>query len=313
MKSIKNNPVLRQKISKVSFSVFRYLFLISVSYIVIFQIAYIVTYALRLPKDMYDTSIVWINKHNSLENIRSAAKLMSYIPSLIITVTVQILSGLIEVFTCSVPAYGFSRFKFTGKNILFFCVLISILIPPQMIALPMCLNYAHFDIFGILKAIGGLTGGEIRPNLLETGCVFWLPSLFGAGLRSGLFIFIYMQFFKGLPKELEEAAALDGANPVKIFTGIVLPSSGVVILTVTIFSIVWHWNDYYLSVLYFSEKYPLSVKLAQLSSMMVSSNVEDNRGIRMAGCLIFILPVLILYTVVQRKFIKSIDRVGIVG
>lgn len=314
MMNLKDNPIARQNITKVAVTIFRYLFLISVSYIIIFQFAYMLTYSFRPAGDMYDTSIVWVNKKNTVENFKSAVQVLDYFPSFIQTLIIPVLSGFLEVLTCAVPAYGFARFKFRGKNILFACVLLTILIPPQMIAVPMCLNYARFDILGILNTIGELFGKEIRPNLLDTGFVFWLPSIFGAGLRSGLFIFIYMQFFKGLPKELEEAAALDGASPVGIFLRIILPSSSVVILTVTIFSLVWHWNDYYLSVLYFNDKYPLSVKLSQLSSMMLTSySLDDNIGIRMAACLLFIIPVLIVYIFLQRNFIKSIDRVGIVG
>ena len=238
---------------------------------------------------------------------------MNYLKSLWVTIYIQFVSAIIEVITCAIAAYGFARFEFKGKRLLFGLVLLTILIPPQMIAVPMYLNYAHLDFLGILKEIGSLIGKDIRPNVLNTAQVFYLPSLFGVGLRSGLFIFIYRQFFKSMPKELEEAAWIDGADPVKTFVKVIIPSSGVVILTVCIFSIVWHWNDYYLSTLYLNDKFPLSVSLAQITAGVRQVAAEDNRGVRMAGCLLFVMPILIMYAILQKRFISSIDRVGIVG
>ena len=132
-------------------------------------------------------------------------------------------------------------------------------------------------------------------------------------------IYIYIQFFKGLPKELEEAAWIDGAGPVKTFLTIALPSSGVVILTVTIFSIVWHWNDYYLAGMYMTNNRPLALALANLPSLLPTLGfgyqIVNNRAgsILMASCFMYILPVLIMYICLQNKFVKSIDRVGITG
>ena len=226
---------------------------------------------------------------------------------------IQILSGVAEILTCAVAAYGFARFRFRGQKLMFALVLLTILVPPQMTAIPMSLNYSHFDILGILGLIGKIVGRDIRPNLLDSGFVFWLPSLFGTGLRSGLFIFIYRQFFKTLPHELEEAAYIDGASALKTFFGVILPSSGVAMLTVAIFSVVWHWNDYYLSVLFLNDKFPLSVKLKLLGNSAVGMGVSIDRGTVMSACLLFIMPVIIMYVILQRKFIQSIDRVGIVG
>ena len=112
---------------------------------------------------------------------------------------------------------------------------------------------------------------------------------------------------------------MDGAGPIRTFIRIALPSSGVVILTVSVFSLIWHWNDYFLSSMYLTGDYPLAVWLTmmpkQLPTMghpLVPSHPET-MAILMAGCLVFILPMLIIYIFVQRWFIESIDRVGITG
>lgn len=306
----------KQNAKKSSVEIFRYLLLTVVGYVIFVQLFYVLSYALRAEKDVFDSSVVWIPKNFTLENFKIAIEALDFVPHLITTLTIQVLSGLIEILTCAVPAYGFARFNFKGKNILFTIVLLTILIPPQMIAVSMSLNYAYFDLFGLLKGIGALVGTELRPNLLNSGFVFWLPSVFGVGLRSGLFIFIYRQFFLSLPKELEEAASIDGANALTTFVRVVIPSSGVAFLTVTIFSVVWHWNEYYQSVLFFDSNYPLSVSMKQFSNGIEAVFGVGRGGslaYTMAAVVLCILPVLLMYIILQRKFIASIDRVGIVG
>ena len=312
-----NNEVksLKRKYAstKIAISIFRYFFLISVSYVVIFQLAYMISYAFRPSSEMTDPSVVWVPKAFTMANFKESLELLDYGKAFFNTIMIQILSGVAEILTCAVAAYGFARFRFCGQKLMFALVLLTILVPPQMTAIPMSLNYSHFDILGILELAGKIVGRDIRPNLLDSGFVFWLPSFFGTGLRSGLFIFIYRQFFKTLPHELEEAAYIDGAGALKTFFGVILPSSGVAMLTVAIFSVVWHWNDYYLSVLFLNDKFPLSVKLKLLGSSAVGLGISVDRGTVMSACLLFIMPVIIMYVILQRKFIQSIDRVGIVG
>ena len=303
----------KKRIKEILLLIFKYFFLISIGYIVLFQLFYMIAYAIRPYSDMYNPSVVWITKNPMFQNFKDVIASMEYLKSFWNTFSVQVLSAFIEVASCAIVAYGFARFNFPCKNLLFMFVIITILVPSQMIAVPMYLNFADFDFFGILKLIYKVTGSDLRPNLLDSGWVFYLPSIFASGLRSGLFIFIYRQFFVGMPKELEEAAAIDGASPVKTFLHVIIPSSGVAILTVSIFSLVWHWNEYNLSVLYFDENHPLSVRLSTLSQSLSVMGLGDNRGVRMAACLLFILPVLLVYIVLQRNFIQSIDRVGIVG
>lgn len=301
--------------TEVLVSVMRYAFLIAIGYVVLIQLIYMCSYAFRIPEETKDASVVWVPKTFTLNNFKVAIEALDYFKSFFNTVVVQVLSGLIEVFTCSVAAYGFARYNFKGKKVFFAIVILMILVPPQMTAVSMSLNYAYFDLFGILGGIGKLIGRDIRPNLLNSGMVFWLPSMFGVGLRSGLFIFIYNQFFKNLPKELEEAAYIDGANAFTTFMRVVVPSSGVAFLTVTIFSVVWHWNDYYLSILYLNDNQPLSVSLSKLASSIynMSGYGSDSLTYSMAACLLYVLPIIVMYLLLQRKFIASIDRVGIVG
>lgn len=291
----------------------RYFFLLSLSYVVLYQIAYILSQSFKPQAQIYDPSVVWIPKSFTTANIKEAWSALEYPKRLLNSFLIPVCSGLLEVFTCSLAAYGLARFKFRENKLVFLLVMLTILVPSQMIMVPSYLNYSHLDILGIFGLLARVTGIDIRPNVLDTALTFYLPAMFGVGLRSGFFVFIYMQFFKKMPKELEEAAWIDGANPFKTFLKVIIPSSKVAITTVTIFSVIWHYNDYYLSAMYFSDRYPLAVSLSLIASNSSIAGTDYARILKMAGCLLFILPVLLMYMVLQRKFIQNIDQVGIVG
>ena len=304
-----------EKIRKVAINILRYFFLISLSYIFLYQMAYMLSQAFKPYDEIYDPAIIWVPKTFTLENVKLAWSTMGYLKSFLNTLIIPVGSGMLEVFSCSLMAYGLARFKFKGNTFLFVLVILTILIPPQMVIIPNYINYSHLDFLGVLGGISKLVGAELRPNILDTPLTFYLPALFGVGLRSGLFIFIYRQFFAKMPRELEEAAYIDGAGPLRTFLSIIIPSSSVVILTVVIFSVIWHYNDYYLSEMYMTENNTLAVMLASVTTSIGTQNIDPDyaRVLEMAGSLIFIVPVLVMYMILQKRFIQNIDRVGIVG
>ncbi|MBQ4131456.1 MAG: carbohydrate ABC transporter permease [Clostridia bacterium] len=298
-------------------SIFRYVLLIAISYIILYPLFAMIGYSFMSKADMLDTSVTWIAKRGTFENYKVAWEALEYPTSLLNTITIHLVSAVLEIFSCAVAAYGFARFKFKCRGLLFGIVLFTAIVPVQILVIPLFLNYQYFGFGYIVNLLNMIPGVEIPYiSLTDTPFTFWLPSLFGAGLRSGLFIFIYRQFFIGLPKELEEASWIDGCNPLMTFFRVVIPSSGVVFLTVSIFSIIWHWNEYYQSVIFFNETLPLSVVLSGVRSLKL-----ENMGYReqfaapgvSASCLLFMAPILIMYLFLQKKFIQSIDRVGIVG
>ncbi len=324
MKVTKNKLTSRQAKEaafKFVVGVARWVFLLSISYILLYPMIYMISSAFRGAEDFVDPTVVWVPKNFSVKNFVIAFKALKYLETFWITFKIEIISAFIEIVMCSITAYGLARFDFKEKKLLMGMLIVTILIPTQMIMLPLMVDMHYLDVFGILGFIGEKIGTELRPNLLNTPWAFYVPSLFAVGLKAGLFTYMYVQFFKGLPKELEEAASIDGAGPVKTFLTIVVPSSGTIFLTVTIFSVIWHWNDVYLSGLFLSDNYPLSVQLSRIFTIL-ASGVEGVRygqytrstiGIVMAACLLVILPMLIMYCILQKQFIKSIDRVGIVG
>lgn len=310
-----------QRGSRWLYSAFRLIILLSIGYIIIYPLFYMIVTSLVSADAYRNSTRIWIpTSFNIVDNYIKGAGTLDYFVSLWNTFKTEIISALLQVCSCAIAGYGLARFNFRGKKVLVAILFLSILVPDMMVMIPRMVNFSRLDFFGILGLLKRMIGIDLRPNITNTGWTFWLPSFLGVGLRSGILIYIYIQFFKGLPRELEEAAWVDGAGPIRTFLKIALPSSGVVILVVTVFSLIWHWNDSLLSSMYMTRDYPLSVMLSQfrvnllqIYNIEFNSNDPHSAAIAMASCVLFIAPMLIFYMIVQHWFIESIDRVGITG
>lgn len=302
-------------------SVSRAIFLISFSFVLLYPVFFMISNSLKTQNDLINPAVEWLSRNPSFYSYKVAFKAMEFPKTLYNTFKFQLVSAVISVFSCAVYAYGLARFKFRFKSLVMFMVILIIFVPDIIMIIPRVTNFRFMDVFGILGLFKKISGIDIRPNLIDTPLTFYLPSIFGVGLKGGLFIFIYMQFFKGLPVELEEAAWVDGAGPFETFIKIILPSSGVVILTVFIFSIIWHWNDWLLPMMYTNSNKTLAVMLYGIDDAVgrwfmaqgERVNSELEYGIPLAACLMYIAPPTVMYLFLQKKFIQSIDRVGIVG
>ena len=298
-KSGYSSTLLRRKASAAIIYLARLLILTIVGYIVLYPFFYMLVTAIKDIDAMLDVEHIWIPVTYSLKSFKEIFELLNFGTALKQTFLVQILSAAIETFVCAFVAYGFARFKFKGKPICMFFLILSLLVPIQMYSLSMSVNYRNLHLF-------------------NTPFVYWLPSLLGVGIRSGMMIFIYQQFFVNLPKELEDAAYIDGAGPVRTYFSIALPSSSVVLVTVSVLSFVWHWNEYYLASLTFlSDSAPLAMVLRFLNVYLKQVGIYEGwpeyASLVSAACLMYVIIPLILYMIFQRKFVRSIDRVGITG
>ena len=313
-----NKNKRKNNIRQIFPAIMRYVFLIAFSYTLLYPFIYIIVNSLKGAVDYYDPAVVWIPKQITFSNFDLAIKTMDFWNALVSTFLNEIVAAFLEIASCAVAAYGLARFNFKGKFIFKIMMILSILVPTVMIIIPSYVNFRYMDFMGILKLIGSLFNTEIRPSIINTPLVFWLPSLLGVGLKGGLFIYIYSQFFKGLPKEFEEAAWLDGAGPWKTFLRVIIPASSNSIITVALFAIVWHWNDYYLAQMYLSSDFPVSVQLANITS---NSSFVSQTGLGeilfgpmiMAGSFLCVIPLVIFYLVMQKRFIASVATSGIVG
>lgn len=306
------------KISQKLWSLFRFFLLLGMGYVLLYPLLYMLSTAFRPINEVLDPSVAWIPKRFTMENILDVIKAMKYPLAVWHTVQIGMVSALLQVVSCSLVGYGFARFKFRERELLFMMVLFTILVPPQTVIIPSYLQFRYFDFFGALKLWGGITGTKASVNLLNTGWTFYLPSFLGMGIRSGLYIYVFRQFFRGMPKELEDAALIDGCGPFRTFLKVMAPNASSSFLTVFLFSVVWQWNDYFFSAMYINQKSPISVALATLRSSMKSMGIDTTDPFLIltrlqAGSLLAILPLLIMYIFAQKHFTESIERTGIVG
>jgi len=317
----RNSKKAGERALSITISVLRFIFLLGMSYVLLYPVLFLLSNAFRAPIDKLDPTVIWIPKNWTLSNFVLADKVINFIPAIERTLTMLVPSVIIQVFVCLTVAYGFARFKFKGRDFLFSCVIFTIIVPVQTMIIPLYVNFRFFDFFGIGRLMGLLTGQPITVRLLNTNWPFYLMSATGVGIRSGLYIFMARQFFRGMPVELEEAAFVDGCGPFKTFLKIMLPNVGSIIIVITLFSVVWHWNDYYMSVMFYVDNYPLSVGITGLQERLtlLSQNMspEDmalaQSSILEAACFVVIGPMLLLYIFAQRYFTESITRTGIVG
>lgn len=196
---------------------------------------------------------------------------------------------LFTVLSCSIVAYGFARFKFPYKKIFFAIMISTLMLPNSVIIIP---RYLLFNKLG----------------WLDSYLPFIIPALFAC---YPFFIFMMLQFLRGIPVELDEAARIDGCNSWSIFARILLPLMKPALFSAGLFQLMWTWNDFFNSLIYISkvEKYPISLGLR--ISLDSASAVQWNQVMAMA--LLSILPLIVLFFFTQRYFVEGVSTTGIKG
>lgn len=298
--------------------VVRFCLLVGMSFVLLYPIIYMLSVSFRNPSDMLDPSVIWIPRNLTLTNFVEAFKGMSYMKALYYSLVIGGVSSLLQIASCSLVAYGFARFKFKERSLMFSLVILTIIVPPQVIVMPLFLMFKNFSIPFIGDLLRNFFGLNLSVNLIDNPLQFYLQAATGVGIRSGLYIFLLRQFFRGLPAELEEAAEIDGCNPMGTFLRVILPNAGTMLLTVFLFSFVWYWNDYYNTSIFISNNQTLAIALTNLRVNLAAEsgvvvNIYESITQMQAGCLMFIFPILVLYVCVQRYFTESIERSGLVG
>lgn len=331
------NPVKRavraRKTGEVSFSILRGFLIFGLSFIIIFPIFEQFTFALRDPLDLNDPLVMYIPKTFTTVNFTIAAAIMDFWNALFNNIKVSTISTLCQIFSTALAGYAFARLRFKGSNLLFWIIMLTLIVPPQTVTLSRALYFSNFDILGIIKLFNNGNGISLKGEGHDI--VFYIMSLTGQGIRSALFIFIFRQFFRGIPIELEESAQIDGAGVVRTFWSVMLPNAKGAITTVALFSFVWQWNDVYYTKMYeiSGDSFPLlTMRLINIAEWisgllkspqfkyladLVSDEVKDNAQfaslISNTAALLMMLPLLIGYLFVQRLFIEGVERSGIIG
>ncbi|WP_274365155.1 carbohydrate ABC transporter permease [Paenibacillus thermotolerans] len=278
-----------------------YLLLIGIGFVYLYPVLFMLVNSFMSLDDLVNAMVKWIPTTLYLENYEKAIVVLKYGSTLMKTLAAAGIPAVLQTVACGVIGYGFARFEFPFKKTFFVLMLATFVIPPQITMMP---TYLMFKNYGLLGS-------------LET---FIYPALLGQGMKSALFILIYYQFFRRLPQALVEAAELDGAGHLKIFYKIAVPTAGPAIIIVFLFSFVWYWNETYLAGLYFGNSFTmLPLELQQFVDSYEKAFPQQgqaskiNEGIKLAGTMLTIAPLLVVYFVLQRWFVEGIDRSGITG
>jgi multiple sugar transport system permease protein len=301
-------------------SLLRTVFLIGMSFVMVYPVLFILSEAFKGVEDVYDSSVVWLPKHYSLRSFFVALQMLDFKNSIVRTLQIVVPSTLLQLVSSLLAGYGFARFKFRGKTVLFAILIFTIIVPIQTYMIPLYVGFTNLNFLGIGPIMTLITGQKL--NVLNSPVPFYLMAMFGAGIRSGLYIFMLRQFFIGMPKELDEAASIDGCGPLQVFTKVMIPNAIPMMVTILVFSLVWYWNDYYVSATFFTDTRTISLMLRSLDTELkrklfgtISAEISPREQIvwKEAGCLISITPLLIVYVFLQKHFIEGIERSGIVG
>lgn len=286
--------------------IFRFIIIVGISYVILAPVIGIVSRSFFSRQDSINPMVFTIPISPTLDRYAMAGKYLNYFPVLGRTLAYVLAVTLIQLLVCSMVGYGFARYSFPFKKLLFAFIVVMIVVPLNTIQFPLYMTFRYFGV------------GEKTVNLLKTPWPTVILSVFGCGLRSGLYIYIFNQFFRGLPKEIEEAALVDGAGSWYTYFRIMLPNAAPAMITVAVFSIVWQYNDsFFANTFNISDSIILTRKLDSLINVIANAEkiltISEQQLYFDAGVVLTLLPVVIIYLVLQRRFIEGVERSGIVG
>lgn len=199
---------------------------------------------------------------------------------------IAVLAVVGNLISCSMAAYAFTRLQFKGRGFWFAMMLGTMMLPQHAVLIP---QYLLFLDFGWVNTILPL----VVPKFLAV---------------DAFFIFLMIQFFRGIPRDLDEAAVMDGAGPLRIFFKVILPLSTPVLATAAIFSFIWTWDDFFAPLIYLNdiEKYTAQLGLRTF----VDATAQSDWGALMAMSTLTVLPTFILFVLFQRLLIEGIATTG---
>ncbi len=248
--------------------------------------------SLKLPIEIFVFPPSWFPETpqwtNYVEIFRQAPLALFFFNS----ATVTVIAGAGQILSAALVAYGFARFRFPGRDILFLVMLSTLMLPPQVTIIP---------TFLLFKALGWLD--QLRS--------LYIPPWFGGGAFA---IFLFRQFFLTLPREYDEAARIDGANSLWTFFRILAPLSIPVFVTMGIFSFLGSWNDFFGPLIFLNttEKFTLALGLTYFQRV-VSIGGRATEHLMMAASMVMTLPCLLIFLLLQKYWIQGIVMSGIKG
>lgn len=311
---------IRKNTNKIIKVFFRTFFILGFCFVILYPVFTMIMKSFMSRTDLFDNSVIQIPRHFTLENIKVAGILLDYGNSFRNTLLLAVLVTATETFICLLVGYGFGRYKFPFKNALFAILIFTIIVPPQLIMIPVYMQFRNFDPLNIFSLL------NIKNiNLIDTPWPFIFLAVTGMYTKNGLFIYMFRQFFQSVPNELEEAAYIDGAGSLETFFKIMLPNAKTVITTVVLFGFVWQYNDVTYSKIFFSTTHVFATVYENLGrftneiyELLGTSQYDITMDlysalVRNTGVMMITAPLLIVFLLAQNFFVDSIERSGIVG
>lgn len=309
--------LLKKVIANKAYKLIRAILLFGLCFLILQPIFNKISLSFMQEKDLYDPTIIVIPRNFTTGNYKLVNSLIGYWKSLKNSLGVSVMSSLLQVTFCTLVGYGFARFQFPLKRFWFACVLLVIIVPPQTIMSSLYLNFRFFDFFGVLKATTGKT-----VNLQNSMIPYILLCMTCMGLKSGLYIFLIRQYFRGVPKELEEAAYVDGCGNFSTFVRIMLPDATPILTSCFLFAFVWQWTDSFYSKMFLGKISLLSNKLTAITGLLTDyltaingtgtkPSIAYGQMMISTGMIMAIIPLLLIYIVAQKGFVESLSQTGI--
>lgn len=278
MKKKKSSAVLRR--------VLLYIVLILIAVIMVVPFLWMLSTSLKTQYDAVKIPPVWIPDPPQWENYVKLFTEQPMFQFMLNTIKIVFFVVLGQLFFSSLAAYSFARISFKGRNVVFFFYIATLMVPGQVTMIPTYLMFAK----------AGLTDNHLA---------LILPAFFSA-----FGVFLLRQFFMSLPRELEEAAEIDGCNPFMTYWRIMLPLVVSAMLTLGVFTLMNTWNDYMGPLIYLSspEKYTMTLGIAYFKGVYTTQ-----WNLVMAGSIVSVVPILIAYLCAQKYFIEGIAFSGVKG
>jgi multiple sugar transport system permease protein len=285
------------------FTLLLYALLIAIGFVYLYPLLFMFVTSMKSPEDLLNPMVQWVPTGFYTGNYLKAFRVLDYPNTLKSSILISLVPSVIQTIVCSLVGYGLARYRFWGKNLIFALILATFIIPAQNTVIPQMLTYRNYGLLGSIYSL-------------------ILPAIMGQGFKSAIFILIFYQTFLSLPKVLEEAARLDGASDLKIFLQIALPAAVPSFIISIIFSTVWYWNETYLTVIFLEggiQTLPMQLsKFVQAYENLYppgTVNIFDrlNEAVKLSGTFLNILPLLLMYFVLQKWFVESIERTGVTG
>jgi multiple sugar transport system permease protein len=259
--------------------------------VLLYPLAWLLATSLK-PADEVLTSLkllpshfVWANYTTALDGISGVTVSRLLINSLLISVG----SVIGNVVSCSLAAYAFARLRFRMRGTMFGFMIATMMLPHHAVLIP---QYIIFNKLGMVDSYWPL----ILPKFLAT---------------EAFFVFLIVQFMRGLPRELDEAARIDGCGPFRIFWSIVLPLTRPALITTAIFTFIWSWNDFFTQLIYLFDPEKFTITLALRN--FVDQSSTSAYGPMFAMSVISIVPIVLFFFAFQRYLVQGMATSGLKG